>query len=173
MPLLIPMAFLAVFLLCPHKVRFQIRARSYCVRITIVVYILFGSVRIHRKITVFFRKGKGISIRAGRKKEKPLKRGKKAPKGAFGLIKSAKIESIEITGKAGIYQYPYETVLLAGSLRVLASAFAAYLDPKEAFVSVCPEFRYGAFDLKAEGILKVTAGKLMIEALKIKKENKR
>ncbi len=172
MLLLIIAAFIIWLLLIPKKIVLRARARAYCVRIKIGLSLLFDLIRIDRRVMIYLRKGRGITVKIGRKKERPIKKRNIKPKLSPGIIRKADVRSLRVKGKLGIKGYPCETVLLTGVLRTLASIAAALTDPEEASVGIEPEFAYGAFDVDIEGILKVIPGRLIIEMIKMKKKNK-
>lgn len=90
---------------------------------------------------------------------------------ARALLRSVKVFSIALSGAVGVASRPDLTALTVGAINVIFSSVAALLRPESASADVRPFFNENAFALNVEGIIGVSAAKIIKEALK--KENKK
>lgn len=139
--------------------------RSY-LRFTLCPKLLFGAFR--PKITrwiVLQKDGKLFLYPKGKQIKKKPKQKKKRKGSIRSVISSANFKRISAYLRLGIADDPCASVLLAGTLGTILSSLEAASGADELECKVEPDFSKNVFRLKMDVSLKLTAGKIVKEAI--------
>lgn len=153
-----------ILIVVPKRLMLDLRIRGSGIYAKAVVYFIIPIViRIRAEyrpaygFILFFGKRKGAVI--GRKNRKP----------PVKLIKTLIVKDITVTGELGIRDMPDKTVIASGILNILLkqAMLAVFGTPPR--ISITPCFSGNAFALNINCIVSFVLGKLIIEAIKMKR----
>ena len=131
--------------------------------------LVFGAPLFRIRFRIGYIVGTGPVVSFGGGGPRPLKRKKRGGKGRLRPLGFLSVRSLSVSGRLGIEGAPDLSVILSGALLETLCAAAAYLSPREVSIKIEPELQKTAFDLKVEGILTFSPGRLMIEIIKSKR----
>lgn len=130
--------------------------------------LLFGVPALRARFRFGYEKDFGPFVRFGSGRPRRLKR-KKRNKPRPDPLAFIKVEKLTVSGGLGVEGSPDKSVIFTGLAFKLFSLLAAFLSPEEIDIRIKPELQKTAFDLKVEGILVFSPGRLIIEILKPKR----
>ena len=117
---------------------------------------------IKKHVGPFVAVGKGAPRPLFKKKRGGMRRGVR-------LLSFLGVRTLCVRGRLGFEGAPDVSVLLSGLLFETICAAAAFLSPESCDLKFKPELQKTAFDLKVEGILVFSPGRLILEIIKSKR----
>lgn len=136
--------------------------------------LFFGLVPVKIRAHVFFALPEGALISISGGVYKPVSELKKKAKNMprLSFFKFGKVNELSFSGRVGFEGYPDKNVLIAGCMQTLFGQVSAALTGKPARSVVEPVFDGTALALNVAGILQVSPGKLLSEAIKSRRRQK-
>ncbi|MBO4848733.1 MAG: hypothetical protein J5586_06230 [Clostridia bacterium] len=158
----------ALFVLIPKKVCVSAKTTGMYTEAIITLRLLFGLVGISAEARASIRIPGGARLSVNGRPVRLPPREKR--KGGMRLMRAVAVKELSVTGEVGLDGAPDVSVILAGILQTLLSQAAAALVRERAAVRVAPRFDRAAFVLNVEGIFCVSAGRMIIEAIKLRRK---
>lgn len=155
----------------PVRAYYSVRIRLTGAYLVLRPKLFFGLLPVTVRMSAVLRYGTGIAVFSPTGKMKTAS-AKKRKKRKFP-IKAVRFLSINASGAVGINDAPDKSVLSAGALAQLVTAAALLVNGVRPEVFIEPYFDRSAFALNVEGILEAVPGKIIIEAIKLEKENRK
>lgn len=178
-----------ILLMIPAKIELKLMIGDAAAKAYLRASLAFGTISFCKGEAVKLDGEKGLvfcepkSVRYGKSvfdktayKRKKRRRYKQSYKAAARLLAAAArsigIKELHAEGRLGIKDHADKTALILGSVNSLAAAAACLLPCAGKSIDIVPVFDRSVLNIDAACILKLSSGKLIINAIKLKRRSK-